>query len=388
MKYFSTGRFLVLVTTIAFLSSCSSETDTTSKNISIVITDSINVDYLGDLNLKGYNPQSDQYLLTNMGMTPILEVDAEGRITRKHTISQDGPDAIPQPGSLGYVNGDLTIYDMQAGYFTLNTDNRLSKKLVVPYPHSYLVFPPHLPLIELTKESATYVKPLEDREFIDGMGEKFFKNYYSKALIERLDLTTGSVSSHMEIPPESMFRDGMNYGIYIPVIKKKDNHWLLSTWFDPFIYVYEEQNGVLQLIKTIDLELNDLVTYEPVAMENSGSFFDKNADIRPGNINDILWLDDNIVVVYRKGLNKNSVNEIQQNYPAEANVEIEKQDPFYAVVLDKAFNLIAKDVEFPYGIHYPNVVNTANEIVSLKHPALFDVEENYITLYKMQLQMD
>src|SRR5690554_366674 len=125
MKYFSTGRFLVLVTTIAFLSSCSSETDTTSKNISIVITDSINVDYLGDLNLKGYNPHSDQYLLTNMGMTPILEVDAEGRITRKHTISQDGPDAIPQPGSLGYVNGDLTIYDMQAGYFTLNTDNRL-----------------------------------------------------------------------------------------------------------------------------------------------------------------------------------------------------------------------------------------------------------------------
>ena len=388
MKYLSKARFLFFVTTIAFLSSCSSERGKTAKNISIVITDSINVDYLGDLNLKGYNPQSDQYLLTNMGMTPILEVDAEGRITRDHAISQDGPDAIPQPGSLGYVNGNLTIYDMQAGYFTLNTDNRLSKKLVLPYPHSYLVFPPHLPLIEWSEESATYVKPLEDSDFIDGMGEKFFRNYYSKALIERLDLRSGTVSSHMEIPSGSMFRDGQNHGIYIPVIKKKGNQWLLSTWFDPFLYVYEEQNGDLQFVKAVDLGLDDLIAYEPVAMENSEAFFDKNADIRAGNINDILWLEDYIVVVYRKGLDKNTLSEINQNYPAETNVEIEKQDPFYAVILDKSFNLIAKDVNFPYGIHYPNVVNTANEIVSLKHPALFDVEENFITLYKMKLQMD
>ena len=147
-----------------------------------------------------------------MGMTPRLEVDAEGKITRNHPISQDGPDAIPQPGSVGYVNGDLMVYDMQAGYYTLNTDNRLNKELVLPYPHSYLVFPPHLPLIEWSEESATYVKPLEDSDFIDGMGEKFFRNYYSKALIERLDLRSGTVSSHMEIPSGSMFRDGQNHG--------------------------------------------------------------------------------------------------------------------------------------------------------------------------------
>lgn len=47
-----------------------------------------------------------------------------------------------------------------------------------------------------------------------------------------------------------------------------------------------------------------------------------------------------------------------------------------------------KDVEFPFGVYYPNVVNNNNEIVSLKNPHLFDVEENYSTLYKMKLNLE
>jgi len=373
---------------VLFFISCKSNEEKSFPKISITVSDSIKIDYLGNLKLEGYDPQSDQYLLSNEGMMPILEVDSEGKITRNHQISHEGPDAIPQPGGLGYLNGDLLIYDIQAGYHKLNRDNSVTQEIQVPYPHSYLVFPPHLPLIKRTEDEVIYLKPLTDSDFVDGMGEAFFRNYYGKSLLEKLNLKTGNTTSHMEIPSESIYKDGMNHGIYIPIIKNKGNYWLLSTWFDPYIYVYEEHNGEFHLIKTVDLQLDDLVAYEAVSMKNSDSFYDKNADIRPGNINDILWLDDSIVVVYRKGLNKNSVNEIKRNYPAEANVEIEKQDPFYAAVLDKAFNLIDKDVEFPYGIHYPNVVNTTNDIVSLKHPALFDVEENYITLYKMKLQMD
>lgn len=381
-------RWLLFCLTLCIFSNCSPSKDKSVAKISIALSDSINVDYLGQLKLEGYDPTSDQYLLSNEGMMPILEVDSEGKVTRNHQISHEGPNAIPHPGGLGYLNGDLLIYDMQAGYYRLNEDNSVTQEIQVPYPHSYLIFPPHLPLIKRTEDEVIYLKPLTDDDFVDGMGEAFFRNYYGKSLLEKLDLKTGNTTSHMEIPSQSIFRDEMNHGIYIPIIKNKENQWLLSTWFDPFLYVYEEKDGEFSLLKAVDLQLDDLVAYEAVSMKNSESFFDKNSGIRPGNINDILLLEDYTVVVYRKGLDEQSQNNIKATFAENAGLEIEKRDPFYAVILDDSFNVIFKDLEFPYGVYYPNVVNGANEMVSLKNPDLFDVEENYLTLYKMTLNVE
>ncbi|MDO6438716.1 hypothetical protein Q4534_14935 [Cyclobacterium sp. 1_MG-2023] len=68
-----------------------------------------------------------------------------------------------------------------------------------------------------------------------------------------------------------------------------------------------------------------------------------------------------------------------------AEIEMEKRDTYYAVLLDKDYNVLDSNVKFPLGVHYPNVVNRDNKVVALKNPDLFDVEENHVTLYKMEL---
>jgi len=68
------------------------------------------------------------------------------------------------------------------------------------------------------------------------------------------------------------------------------------------------------------------------------------------------------------------------------NIEMEKKDAFYAILLDKDYNVLDSNVKFPKGVYYPNVVNKNNEIIALKNPDLFDVEENYVTLYRMELR--
>jgi len=70
------------------------------------------------------------------------------------------------------------------------------------------------------------------------------------------------------------------------------------------------------------------------------------------------------------------------------NNEMEKKDAFYAVILDKDYNVLESNVKFPNGVYYPNVVNKNNEVVALKNPDLFDVEENYVTLYRMELRFE
>ena len=99
-------------------------------------------------------------------------------------------------------------------------------------------------------------------------------------------------------------------------------------------------------------------------------------------------MDDYTVIVYRKGLTEEEQKYIKTNFPNQNKIEMERKDAFYAVILDKDYNVLDSNVKFPMGVHYPNVVNKKNEIIALKNPDLFDVEENYVTLYRMELHIE
>lgn len=379
---------MIIALMFAISFGCNTGTSNSDSGYSIKIVDSINVDYFGNLKLKDYDPNSDRYLLSNEGMIPILEVNSAGDIIGNFEVSHEGPDAVPNPGSVGYLNGELLIYDMDKGFVIFNEDKSISNEIRIPYQHSYLVFPPHLPLMERKDEDVFYLKPLIDEDFIDGMGEKFYKNYYNKPLLEKLNLRTGDITTHLEIPDQSIFKDGMNHGIYIPIIKNRDKKWLVSTWFDPVIYLFEQNGEGFSFVREIDLQIEGLVKYESVSMKNSNQFFDINENTRAGNINDILLLDEYTLVVYRKGLTADEQAEIKAKFAEQDYIEIEKKDPFYAVVLDVNYNVVANEVPFPLGVYYPNVINKDNEIVALKNADLFSVEEDFLTLYKMKLNVE
>ena len=368
--------------------SCNSPKENTAqRKFSITVRDSINIENLEPLHLKGYDPLSDHYLLSNagIGIRQIFQVNGKGAITSHFTIPEEGPNALSNPGSVGLLNGAIIIYDMEKGFVKLNPDSSIIPEAKIPYPHNYLFFPPHLPLIKQSGEEMYYIKPLIDEDFIDGMGEQFYKNYYSKSLLEKHNSKTGETKPYLEIPEQSIFKDGMNHGIYVPVIKNKGNDWLVSTWFDPFVYLYKENENGITFEKAIDLQITGMNNYQSVEMKNSDQFFDINAGKRPGNINDILFMDDYTVIVYRKGLTDQEQKDIKANFPNQTKMEMEKIDTFYAVILDKDYNVLESKVNFPNGVYYPNTVNKSNEIIALKNPDLFDVEENYVTLYRMEL---
>ena len=361
--------------------------NTAQRKFSITVKDSINIDNLDPLHLKGYDSESDHYLLSNagIGIRQIFLINEKGAIVSRLTIPEEGPNALSNPGSTGFLKSGIIIYDMEKGFVKLNPDGSISPEAKIPYPHSYLFFPPHLPLVKQSGEAFYYLQPLVDEDFVDGMGEQFYKNYYNKSLLEKHNANTGETNQYLEIPEQSIFKDGKNHGIYVPVIKNKGSDWLVSTWFDPFVFLYKENEEGIIFEKAIDLQISGMNNYQPVDMKNSEQFFDANADARPGNINDILFLDNHTVIVYRKGLTEEEQKDIKANFPNQTKMELEKKDAFYAVILDKDYKVLDSNVKFPNGVYYPNVVNKNNEIIVLKNPDLFDVEENYVTLYRMEL---
>ncbi|EPR69144.1 hypothetical protein [Cyclobacterium qasimii] len=364
--------------------------NTAQRKFSITVRDSINIDNLDPLQLKGYDPQSDNYLLSNagIGVRQVFRVNEKGAIVSSYTIPEEGPNGLSNPGSVGFLDGAIVIYDMEKGFVKLNPDSSISPEAKISYPHSYLFFPPHLPLVKQSEEAFYYIKPLVDEDFVDGMGEQFYKNYYSKSLLEMHNAKTGETKQYLEIPAQSIFKDGMNHGIYVPVIKNKGNDWLVSTWFDPSVFLYKENAEGILFEKAIDLQIPGMNNYQGVEMKNSEQFFEINEGKRPGNINDILFMDDYTVVVYKKGLSEEEQKDIKANFPNQAKMEMEKKDAFYAVILDKDFNVLDSNVKFPKGVYYPNVASKNNEIIALKNPDLFDVEEYFVTLYKMELTFE
>jgi len=389
MRHFHLPYFTFIVITLSLaVAGCDRNKDQTEgKEYSISITDSIRVDFLGNLKLKDYHPQSDKYLLSNDGMDPILEVSNTGYIIRNYQTSSEGPNAIPSPGTTGYFGGELFIYDMVKGFLKVNKEGVVTSEINIPYQHTYLVFPPQLPLVKHKGNDFYYITPLTDDDFIDGMGEKFYTNYYQKPLMEKVNIKSGKITPYFDIPEQSIFKDGMNHGIYIPIIKNKGKVWLVSTWFDPHIYLYEEDGENITLMKTIDLQIKGMVRYESIPMNNSKEFFDINSNVRAGNINDILFLDDYTIIVYRKGLDQTEQHSIKETYPENTHIEIERKDQFRAVILDKEYNVLHNDVLFPKGVYYPNIINNSNEIVALRNAELFDVEDDEVILYKMKLSI-
>jgi len=385
--FFNYSLIYLLFCSLVYSSCTSSDSEVVKENYEIVLTDSIYIDFLGNLKLKDYDAHLDKYLLSNDGMIPILEVNSDGVILNTFQVKDDGPNAVPSPGSIGYFDRELFIYDMSKGFLKINGNEVVVSQMQIPYQHNFLFFPPHLPLIKHSADNIYYITPLTDEDFIDGMGEKFYTNYYHKPLIEKVNIKTGKITPHFEIPEQSIFKDGKNHGIYIPIIKNMGNDWLVSTWFDPVIYLYKEEGDNITLVKTIDLQIEGMIQYEGIDMKDSDKFFEINSNVRPGNINDILFMDDHIIVIYRKGIDLNQQKIIKEKYPQNTHIELERNDPFRAVVLDRNYNVLHSDVLFPSGVYYPNVVNSENEIVALKNSELYDEEGDGITLYKMRLSI-
>src|SRR5688572_16018817 len=82
------------------------ESSSAPKSFSLEITDSIQVDFLGDMMLMDYDPKAGKYLLSTEVYYEYLEVDENGKILNHHKFSEDGVAPVSQAMGLGYFNGD------------------------------------------------------------------------------------------------------------------------------------------------------------------------------------------------------------------------------------------------------------------------------------------
>ncbi len=208
--------------------SCGEKTESSSdpKSFSLDISDSVQVDYLGEMMLLDYDPTADKYLLSTEFYQEFLEVDKNGKILNHHKFSEDGIDAMAQPLGLGYYNGDVTVFNPPKGYYIFQDSTKIGE-VTIPYPHQVFMMYPKLGMFE-SGNKIYYPKPWPETLAINMEEGEFYQELYNLPIIESQDKTTNDTLGALRLPETSVLLGDQVHGFPIPVYTLNQQKLLLS----------------------------------------------------------------------------------------------------------------------------------------------------------------
>ena len=355
------------------------QSDQESKTFVIEIMDSVQIDYLGEMKLLDYDPKSGKYLLATEEPREYLEVNDRGEILTHHEFNRDGIDVVGHAVSLGYFNGDVTVFDFQKGFLRFQNSAKVGE-ITLPYSYDVFLQNPNLGLFE-SGSRVYYPKPVP-HSLMENPGN-MFQTMYKLPVIESQHTTTGDTLSALSLPETSAIFDGQVHGFLLPVYSMDEDQLLLSIGIEPKLYVYAKEGDKFSFEKTVEVDIPDWVGYTPAPMDKPEKFFEEIRKIRPANLGNILVLEDYYLVTYHKGI---SEEDFAQLDPATRyGVEAFRKDPNYAAIFDKDFNQLATDVPFPMASYPPMLVKDDGEMVVSKIAGLSETEDDGIVLYKLKL---
>lgn len=372
-------------TTVLILVSCNSQNSESKKpvELALVLSDSIQVDFLGEMRLQDYDPASDQYLIVSDQSQKYLEVDGNGTIIHEVVLNSDGLDAVPAALGYSYVDGKVIVLSAGKGYLKFQA-GRKAEEVLIPYAFSSFMFYPKLGFFEMgNKVMYPYLTP--EGKVIDFESGDYYQRMYREPIMQVLDLSSKDTLGTMYLPETSHLRDGKVHGFPIPIVSKKGDDWLLGMWLEPRFYVYRQEGDQFKYQKTVEFDVPEWMGYTPVDPAAAGTFFDQMQKVRTASLEDLLVMDEYVLAIYRKGISEEKLATINQQSP-EGRIEIQRMNPYYVAVFDKEYNLIQADLALPPGVHGPTVVNKNGELVTSKNPSLSSTEEDRLILYKMKLE--
>lgn len=383
-------RFFIIqiaVGIVAFgLFSCGGNSEKIKEptNFSFEITDSVLVDFLGEMMLMGYDSKEDKYLLSNDEFSEYLEVNESGEILNQNKLKPDGIDAVASVLAFGYLEGDVTVLSERGMYMQFRGAKKIGE-FTAPYPIQPYTFYPKLGVFNYDGKTF-YPKPMSSSSNLSPGGGEFYQALYRSPILEGQDLATGDTINTVKLPETSALLDGQMHGMFFPIYTQTEDLLLLSDWIEPKIYVYRNEGNGFNYEQTVDISIPDWVAYLPGSSEDPGQFYQQNSNQKGGNLEEILVSEDFYIAVYTKGIPEGKAPERTADGNA-FRLAVQQINPYYAAVFDKDFNQLASNIPFPASSNRPTVVNKDGEFVVSKIAGLAETEDDGIILYKLKLKL-
>ncbi|WP_194975630.1 hypothetical protein [Aquiflexum lacus] len=368
----------------AILSACSSKSDSGNliSDYHFIIKDSIRIDYQGNFFMLDFEPESGLFLARNNRTEEYLFLDDFGSILHRFNLQQDGPNAISMAQGVGFLDSKFTVMDSNKGIIQFSNDGEIVHQIDIPKEYFYINGLNGV--ANWFGEELMYYRPERGEVSLENP-ISFFKKLYQSPLLEIFDLKTKTIRNTMEFPPGTIYEDGNFYQWTFPsLVKVSEEEWLIYFLAERKYHVYHKEAWELVYQKTIDLDIANAVNTIGVPIENWEDYYEKSKFNVFGRIERLYALDEEILVVYTKGVPEDIA---RTNYSEnmQERAEFINRIPRYAAVLDKSHQMLQKDIPLPKGMIFSTVVNNKGQIIALKDQEYFGVEEDVVTLYKVEI---
>ncbi|WP_375585508.1 hypothetical protein [Cyclobacterium xiamenense] len=354
-----------------------------TSRFALQLVDSVRVDYLGNLELKDYDPETEQYLAYNQQEKEVLIIDASGDVEHSFILQSDGPEAIIGYGPNPTFAGDQ-ICIFADKIYTLSRQGKVLNRVEIPYPYFWIVGGGHIAAFALG-DKLLYYKP-ESAEGGQDLQAAYQGMLDGGAMMEVLDTLSGEYYPTMHFPETEAFEEGLFYGYPTPLIQNDGSQWFLSVTNALEFHVYNEKEQRLNFQETVKVPVNNAYLDQPVPLEQMNTFFEKNGLVyRIPQIHRFLPLEDHFLVFYSKGVSPETKAMYDVSDP-EQRRELVYSFPMQFAVFDADFTNLAVDLPIPKSINpFSALVDKEAQILALKDQEQVGVEEDFHTVYKFKL---
>ncbi|MGY6742797.1 MAG: hypothetical protein ACXIUQ_08685 [Cecembia sp.] len=368
---------------IFFLSGCTSERTSSdfSRSFSWVFQDSIQVAYMGELFLLDYDPKEELYLGRWNAQEEYVVFDESGQIKHTFKLSEDGPNTIGWVQGLNFLEESIAVMDQSKGLHYFSPSGVFQKKQEIPAGYFFInglnfaAYP--------VSEELAYIRPERGESILNY--PSMMQNVYASDILEVLNPTTGETRTTMPFPSNTVYSSGNFYNWTFPNILKHDNEWILWMLAEQKYFVYKEEEGEILLSKVVDLNLKDAIPMPGISMNQYNDWYEQYGNVIFGRIEQIYRRDDDVVVIYTKGVSEEIANQYSRDNWEEWMAFLESI-PRYAAIFDTHHELIQKDLLVPKGIRLSSVVNNNGAIIAQKNQEFFGVEEDVLTFYELEFR--
>ncbi len=369
----------ILILAVCIFASCTESTDTvdelTDQTWELVILDSIQVDYLGEVSTGDFRDGIG--VLFDYTSNTLLRIDDTGKILAQKTFPQDGPDSFQFLDTIEQDSlGGTYIKNFMGAFYYLDEELSVSRKVEMPFPSTSF-------------DGATDSKAFEfwDNKILMWYAGRDEKSPYAmhylrdEYLLELFDESTGESKAMLRTPPNSKFASDKLFDRPTVSFSVFDDFVYLTFSNEPLVHMYDLSKGG-EFVQSLDFEPSKFILGPELKDEYDYADFSKLVE---GRIWSIYAREEGVLIKYWEGMDEEqfAIGDFTtpENFP-----KLQNQ-------IAKNYKVYSEKEGWSNDIPIPNRIGQVFEVESLSEPffalrndEFLGEEQDYITFYKVQLQ--
>ena len=345
-----------------------------SNEWELQIIDSIQVDYLGEVD--GGDFREGVGVIFNFKENKLIKFDEGGKILFEQNYPTDGPGKLYYPTQLKILkSSDILAASFMGWLYELNPDLSFEREIKLEFPTEAKDGGGTLKNLDVWNGKIISYYP--GRDGANPYDPHFFRDHF---LLEKIDPETETSSPIIRIPATSRYSTDKYYERPFLQFVVLGDLLYLTLENEPLVHVYDLARGD-EFLKTYDFKPSNFLENG----EHSKPYeYISFTTMRDASIRQFFPTEQGIFVLYTEGISEDIFQQYELKKPE--NFLLHNNFQRQIVKIIHSDSTLSNEIDLPYSIgRILNIESLNKPFYALRNDEYIGEEQEYLTLYKLQL---